>query len=85
MEYGDELISLVDLGGPPVANPLEQAGEAAVGGGVLAQQERDLVAVGLDLGALAGSAPRLRDRLAETVSSGKDRTRPSAGAPFKAP
>jgi len=62
---GDELISLVDLGRPPVANPLEQAAESAVEGGLACEQKRDPVAAGLDLRALAGPALRQGDRLPE--------------------
>jgi hypothetical protein len=62
---GDELVSLVHLGRPPMANPLQQAGQAGVGGGVPAQQEPHPVAARLDLAALAGPAFSLRQRLPE--------------------
>jgi len=64
---GDRLIPLPHLGRPPVANPLQQAGQAGVGGGVRAQEEPRPVLAGLDLAALAGHPTRLAHGLPEPL------------------
>ncbi len=65
LEGGDELIVLVDVGCPPVANRLEQPAERAVAVGVAAEPEADPVAARLDLDALAAPALRPGERPGE--------------------
>ena len=67
MESGDLFLVLVDIGCPPVANPLQQVGEATVDGGVRAEQEADPVAAWLELDAFAGAALRGRDGFREPL------------------
>src|SRR6266545_5274147 len=62
---GDRLVPFIDLGCPPVTNPLEQTGEGRVGGGVRAKHEARPVPAWLELAALAGPVFGLGQRLAE--------------------
>jgi len=56
---GDRLSPLAHLSRPPVANPLQQVGQARVGGGVGAQEKPRPVLTRLDLAALASQPPGL--------------------------
>src|SRR5712691_4836542 len=67
LEGGDELVALVHVGRPPMANQLEQAAECAVAVGVAAEQEADPVAARLDLRARARPALRPGERLREPL------------------
>ncbi len=51
---GDELVALVHLGRPPVAHPLQEAGEAGVDAAVASQRKAHPVAARFELAALAG-------------------------------
>jgi hypothetical protein len=68
---GDRLIVLAHLGRPPVANPLQQPGQAGVGGRVLAEDEPRPVPARLHLAALAGPALSLGQRPPEPPRPGR--------------
>jgi hypothetical protein len=62
----DELVALVHLGRPPVAHPLQQAGEAGIYAAVAVQHKAHPVAAGRQLAALASAALGLLDCFAES-------------------
>ena len=61
----------MNLGLPPVANTLEEAGEAGVDSGVLVEQEARPIAARLELAALPGSAFSFGQRFPEPFRPGR--------------
>src|SRR5207247_2296628 len=69
VENRDRLIVLVDLGRPPVTNPLQQTGQAGVSRRVLVEDEAHPMSARLALAALANPAASLSQRPAEPSRS----------------